>query len=344
MQIMSYIHRTKAEIDLSLSENPLGTSPQAIAVLKKLANRVSSYPDPEFSKLRKFISTKFGIKTSQIVFGTGSEQLIDLVARAFGEKIRVVVPQLTFPVIESRLKLVKAKIIKVDMDSDLNISLDDLENKLTKGVKLVFICNPNNPAGGTIDSERLVRMIKKFTKIIFAVDEANIDFGGVSLAPHLKTVSNLMIIRSFSKAYALPGLRIGYLITSLKLAKKIQTFKLTIPLTSFSEDVALAVSNDTQHLEKSLALIKKEREFLTKQLSKREFKVFPSITNTILVKGAIINLASKLFDLGVSVVDGQHFKGLDSRFIRVAVRKRDTNSKFLRVLDQLIKKGEYGKV
>ncbi len=332
-----YIPTKRYSIDLSLTENPLKFSSKVLEIIDKEKVNINHYPDPYHTDLKKALSKKFGIHEKNFIFGTGADGLIENIVRILinpGEK--VVMPDLSFLNASFATIIAGGEVAFSKMKDDFHIDFVDLKSKIDEQTKMVFICNPNNPTG-LIESKEDILDLVKFTDALVVVDEANIEFGGESLISKINKVPNLIIMRTFSKALGLAGLRLGFIVTSANLAEKIQPFQFPFPFTSFAEEVAIASLNDKKFLEKSLNFINQERKFLQANLEKKGFKIFPSVTNTLLVKGRINNIAEKLLQLDVSVVDGSHFNGLNDRSFRIAVRDKNTNRAFLKQIDKILK-------
>lgn len=337
-----YAFNKKLEIDLSLSENPLGCSPRVFSALKRSVKSVVEYPDPTSSKLISILADKFRISKKQILIGNGSESLIDLVCRVLLEpREEVVLPELTFPLFERAILLAKGKPIFVKMKKNLQIDLQALKDRVSRRTKFIIICNPNNPTGKSINCDKLLNFIKNVKPTPVLIDEANIEFGGKSLVSVIKRNSNLMVLRTFSKGFGLAGLRVGILIGSKTFISRLKQFSQPFPLNSFVEKAVIAALEDKKFIAKTKAFMAEERKFLTDELRRREFMVFNSEANNILVEiNRIFPNATEFVRLlnknNVSVVNGKSFRGLDDRFIRVSPRLRKTNRSFLKVIDKIM--------
>ncbi len=337
-----YAFNKKLKIDLSLSENPLGCSPKVFSILKRNIKKVVEYPDPTSSALTSAISKRFKVSKEQILISNGSENLIDLVCRVLIKaRNEVVLPELTFPLFERVILLAEGKPVFVKMKKNFQIDLQALKNRTNKKTKLIIICNPNNPTGKIINRDDLANFVKNVAPIPVLVDEANIEFGGKSIVSEVKNRKNLLVLRTLSKAFGLAGLRVGVLIGPKKLINKLKPFIQPFALNSFVENAAIAALEDKKFIEKTKSFMAEERKFLTDELRKREFMVFNSEANNILVEVNRIFPNPKEFikllnKNSVSVVSGNSFRGLDNRFIRLSPRSRKTNLGFLRVVDKIL--------
>lgn len=337
-----YAFNKKLKIDLSLSENPLGCSLKVFSVLKRNIKGVVEYPDPTSSALISAISKRFKISKEQILISNGSENLIDLVCRVLIKaRDEVVLPELTFPLFERVILLAEGKPIFVKMKKNFQIDLQALKDRTSKKTKLIIICNPNNPTGKIINRDDLINFVKSVVPIPVLVDEANIEFGGKSAVSAVRNQRNLMVLRTFSKAFGLAGLRIGILIGPKTLANRLKPFIQPFPLNSFVENAAIAALEDKKFIEKTRNFMAEERKFLTDGLRKREFMVFNSEANNLLVEvNRVFPNATEFVKLlnrnEVSVVNGKSFRGLGDRFVRISPRLRKTNLAFIRVIDKIL--------
>ena len=329
----------KLKVDLSLSENPLGCSPASLVAIKNKFDTISTYPDPNCSKLKKAISQKLKISQEKIILGNGSESLIDLVCSAIlkpGDE--VILPQTTFPLFERSILFACGKPVFAKMEKNLGINLKALKEKVSLGTRLVILCNPNNPTGQTLSRSKIIKFVKSVSSLPVLVDEANIEFGGESVIDQVTNLPNLLVLRTFSKGFGLAGLRIGFLVGPEKIIKKIRKIQQPFAVNTLAQEAALAVFTDQKFITKSGKFMDNQRQFLTKELTKRGFKVFPSESNNILVKTDRPSLARFLEKNGVSVIRGEFFRGLDNRFFRLSPRLPETNKKFLKIIDKFLKK------
>ena len=334
-----YAFCKKLPIDLSLSENPLGCSPKVAMVLNRLTQaNFFDYPDPDCNQLKRAITERFQIKAESIFVANGSEAIIKLLPQVLlrpGDE--VIIPKLTFPMFEIASKMSRGKVILSEMTPSLDINLTDIKSKITKKTKLIFICNPNNPTGRVIPKKTILDFVKA-TKADVVVDEANIEFGGKTVIKETRSFANLIVLRTFSKGFGLAGFRIGFCVANKGIIQQLQKTSQPFPVSTVAEKVAITAFADTAFIDKSKELMKRERDFLTNELTKRGFEVVKSGANNLLVvvPTFLPDLVSKLNEKGVSVVDSSSFSLNNIRFIRVSPRLRSTNCKFIDVIDQIL--------
>ena len=210
-----YANKKKSIIKLSANESALGMSKNANKAILKSKNNISKYPDGKFKELTSTISKKYNCKQNQIICGSGSDEIIQMLCQLFLNKgDEVVVPEYSFLMYRIYAKIVGAKVI-FSKEKNFKVSNDEIIKKITKRTKIVFIANPNNPTGTYISKKQLLDLRKRLNKkILLVVDDAYFEYmlnkdyrSGLEL---FKNKNNVFILRTFSKIYGLAGIRIGY--------------------------------------------------------------------------------------------------------------------------------------
>ena len=330
------------DIDLSLSENPLGCSSRVFAVIKKEIDKVKHYPDPNCTELKKTLSKKFNVPMDKIIISNGSEQLISLIPRVLlnpGDE--VVIPEVTFPLFENGVIIAGGVPIFSKMTEDFSIDLQDIKDKITKKTKLIFLCNPNNPTGKVLDKKAILKFAKEVRPINVVVDEANIEFGGKSVVNEVNKLDNLIVLRTFSKAFGLAGLRVGIGFASKELIKLLNKIREPFAVNTLGQKCAIAALKDEKFIKRTKKFMDEQRKFLTKELRKRGFEVIDSQSNNILVRvdklfESATNFVKLLNQNNISVVNGTNFRGLKDKFVRISPSLPKTNRLFLKTIDKLI--------
>jgi histidinol-phosphate aminotransferase len=217
-----YAFQVRGEIDLSVSENPLGCSPLVVNAFRRLKPHFNDYPDPHAIELRKALAVFFRCQPDNVLIGNGSESIIPILFRMFvGLNEEVIVPQLTFPMFTFTGELLKTNIIHSPMTKNLGINLREIEKRITAATKMIIVCNPNNPTGAVISRRELMAFLDRVPKnIVVVIDEANIEFGGKSVLPPALHFPNVLVLRTFSKAFGLAALRVGCLVGESQLIQK----------------------------------------------------------------------------------------------------------------------------
>jgi threonine-phosphate decarboxylase len=225
---------------------------------------------------------------------------------------------------------------------NLSENLDIFISKIPKN-GCVFICNPNNPTGQLLSKNQLLQIIKKAKKLstIVFLDECFIEMvpeSNESVISYVKKYNNLFVLRSLTKSFALPGIRIGYAAGSKEIIDVLQKIKIPWSVNLLAQDAANTALKNKLHLDKSNSIIKKELIFLTKKISKLNgFDCSDSSTNFILIKTKknSTQLQKKLLEHKILIRDCKNFRGLDNHHIRIAVKSHIDNLKLVKVLEKI---------
>jgi threonine-phosphate decarboxylase len=340
------IYKVKREfrkdiIDFSASINPLGVPSSVKKAIYKNFNTVLYYPDPEARNITQKIAQYWRIKEENILVGNGSIELIYLIMYAFKPKTTVVaVP--TFSEYESAARCIKSKIRFIRLKEKDNYKLED--SKISKA-DILFLCNPNNPTGNLILNGS--QIIGKLPGKLIVVDEAFMDFlpdeKCRTLIWEAKESKNIVVLRTFTKFFALPGLRIGYLIAHKDVIRTLRQYQIPWSVNVFAQVAARIMLHNKSYINKTRLLIEKERGFLFNEITKIKGlnPPYPSVTNFLLIKIENKNLTSsllvkRLIHKGILIRDCANFRGLNNRFIRIAVRSHKENLKLLEALGEVI--------
>jgi threonine-phosphate decarboxylase len=328
-------------IDFSSNVNPLGYPPSIKNELKKSRSFFSIYPDPDSTRLRNYLENYIGISKNQIIVGNGATEVIYNFCKAFLNCCKVLIPIPTFGEYESAAKLHGASVYFLKT-MNLNQDISKLLAAMPKN-NCVFVCNPNNPTGSLTKRKNMLKIMElAYEKsILVFVDECFIELASnmrESLVPYLKEFDNLFILRSLTKSFGLAGLRIGYGLGSSKMATILQRIKIPWNVNGLAQNLAIKALSDQSHLEKTRKLISGERKFLKESISKiNGFICYDSDTNFLLIKSKINStyLQKKLLKKNILIRDCSTFRGLDNKFIRVAIRTRKENLKLIKALKKL---------
>ncbi len=275
-------------VKLDANENVYGPSPRVKAAFAAFDD-AHIYPDSCQTELRKALACYTGVAADQIVAGSGSDQLIDLLVRLFvspGDEVLSFTP--TFAMYKFFTELSGGKFVAVPRDDDYNIVLDKLPKAISKKTKLIFIAMPNNPTGTQVPLETVMKLIESGLPVV--VDEAYYEFTGQTLAPELDKYPNMMILRTFSKWAGLAGLRVGYGLFPKTVAERLDAIKDPYCVNAAAVVAARESLKDVDYLMGNVKLIVAERERLFQALSSIKYlKPYPSSANFILcqVKGKI---------------------------------------------------------
>jgi threonine-phosphate decarboxylase len=333
-------------LDFSANINPLGVSPKTRGRLKREIDLIRHYPDVYQEELRRLVASHESVHPDCILFGNGATQLIHLVPRGL-ECRKALIVEPSFSEYRATLKSCKAAVVEFHTDPKKNFQLDLevlLRTVQTKRPDMIVVGNPNNPTGKVIPRQEFLRMIKFCTnqKVNLVVDESFIEFAEESsLATVAAGERRLIVLRSFTKCFALAGLRIGYLVAHQSIVKKLALIMEPWSVNTLALAAAVESMKDSGHFRKCLALIRKERHYLSEGIASLGWlRPFPSEVNYLLVHiearsidGAA--LRRKLEADNILIRDATGFRGLGPRYIRIAVRSHKENHVLLCMLDEI---------
>ncbi len=332
-------------VKLASNENPLGMPESAKQALSAAVANLGRYPDPAGFDLKKAISQRFGVDQAWLTLGNGSNDILELVASALIEPgSAVVYSQFAFVVYRLATQARGAKHIVVPA-KDHGHDLPAMLEAITPETKIVYVANPNNPTGTYLSIEAIETFLagvatRHGTRVTVVLDEAYNEFlepalrvDGVAL---VKRYPNLIVSRSFSKAYGLAGLRVGFAMAQPALTDLLNRVRQPFNVNSLAQAAAIAALNDKEFLTKSFAVNRDGKEQLQKAFEKLGLQFVPSYANFVLVKvgdAARINL--ELLKRGVIVrpVAGD---GLPE-WLRVSIGLPHENQTFIDALTAVLK-------
>lgn len=330
----------KDVIKLASNENPYGPSPKVVRAIIKEARQVHRYPDGGCFYLRRELSKRLKISPEQIIFGNGSDEILVLALRAFvGEGDEVVIAKPSFLIYELAA-LIEGAVVRSVPLNDFKYDLNGMAAVVTERTKVVFIGNPDNPAGTYVTQNELQGFIDRLRDdILIVIDEAYFDFVRSKDYPDsiawVKQRKNILVTRTFSKMFGLAGLRIGYAVADKEVIDILNRIRDPFNINSVAQVAALACLQDGGYYRRVARLLEQQRKFLYQQLTKRGIRFIRSATNFILVdvkEGP--SVARKLLKMGVIVRDMDAW-GL-SNFIRVTIGTAQENKRFITALGSVI--------
>ena len=280
------------KIKLDANESPFNL-PQAAR--KKLAEyilenpQLNLYPDTDSVHLREAIGEYWSVDKENIIVGTGSDQLIQIVANVFLEKgDKVLYPAPSFGMYKDSCIIAGGKAVEYILNQDDNFSYSAdkiIEAYEKEKPKIIYICSPNNPTGNLMPQDEILKVLRACTKSIVVVDEAYADFSDTTVIPYIKDYENLLILRTFSKAFGLAGIRCGYSIASEKLTRAINLTRPPYNISSLSQYTATLVLSNIDEIQNNIKYLVEERERVFSKLSEiKELKVYGSAANFVLLK------------------------------------------------------------
>ncbi len=273
-----------------------------------------------------------------MLIGNGSTELIYLILNAF-QPATVTLPAPSFSEYERAARILKKKVRFTRLSPDEGFSLTA---EHIKDCDMLFLCNPNNPTGNLLVKN--CADIKDIPARRIVIDEAFLDFTEDERArtfiPDAARSKKFIVLRTLTKLFAMPGLRVGYLIAHRDIIRILRKHQMPWSVNVLAQAAAEQCMDEEVFIRRSRQLIKKERAFLYESLSRiKRFKPYPSVANFILVKIEDKRVTSaclkeRLLEKGILIRDCANFRGLDKRFIRVAVRTRKENTRLMRSLEE----------
>ncbi|MGE0452261.1 MAG: histidinol-phosphate transaminase [Vicinamibacteria bacterium] len=328
----------EAEVKLNQNENPWD-APESVKrrVLDAVLGRAfSRYPEFEPRALVERLAAFAGWRPDGVLAGNGSNELIEalLLVTAY-PGARIVIPEPTFTLYALMSGILGAESVRVPLGRDLEYDAEALlAARRASRAGVTIVCSPNNPTGGVLPVAEVARLCRDADGLV-VVDEAYHEFSGETVVPLLREHDNLVVLRTFSKALALAGLRVGYLLASPALVREIDKARLPYNVNFLSQAAALACLDAWQELKRTVERLRAERESLTAALARQPgVRPYPSRANFVLFEleraapGAIFE---SLLARGVLVRDVSRYPRL-SRCLRVSVGTSQENGRFLQAL------------
>ena len=339
-------------IDFSTNTNPLINPNHIKNAYMNSINEIFRYPDTNSTKLKKDLRNYFSnkIKTENIIISAGSMNLISIFCDIFvNPNEEVIICQPTFSEYSWAVQKNRGKIINIYRKPEKNFQImsDSIIKAISSKSKIIFLCNPNNPSGLLENPKDLIKIINIASKkdIFVFLDEAFIDFTGESnsFVSNISFYNNLFISRTFTKFFGIPGLRIGFGVSSSQIIDIINKFQNLWPVSSIAQNIAGEMLRSSALIKETLKLISEEYRFLLNELNQIPgLKIYPSQTNYILLNiestgFSAPELKIKLLKEGILIRDCSNFEGLDNYFIRINIKTRDLNKKFITSLKEIMR-------
>jgi threonine-phosphate decarboxylase len=333
--------RTPAELDFSASLNPLGPPRQALDAYRACVEAVARYPDPYPERLRKALASWIGVDAASVHVTPGA-------TAAFYQLVRLLAPRHPLVVLPTFSEIGNALLLELGSggvraiglrpEDRWQLPLEKILGRLRAGVDAVFLGRPNNPTGTLVPREQVEALAGECERLgaWCVLDEAFVDFVGEreSFAREAARGHALVVVRSLTKIFAIPGLRVGYLVAPVRIAEALRERQEPWAVCGAAEDVALAclgVGDD--YLGRSRDLVARERTFLAEALGGLGFEVFPSSANFLLLRAEpAANLGAHLGQRGIAIRDLASLPGLAPGFYRVAVRDPVSNRRLIEAL------------
>lgn len=330
--------------DFSANINPLGMPENVKKNLTESIERYSFYPDPDNSDLIKAISEYENIPAKNILCGNGAADLIYRIVSAVNpSKALLFAP--SFSEYEKALIDSRCIIEYYYLKEENGYAIKDFDSDLLSYKDICFLCNPNNPVGNVTDINILKKIINDCNKhnVILVIDECFMDFvlnGSNLTSKQFLTCKNIVILKAFTKIYAMAGLRLGYILSKNQvLIEKIrnlgQPWSVSVP----AQLAGSAALENTDFIKRTIEFVSKERKFLIEHLSEMNLKIFPSETNFIMFKSENLKIDELLKYEGIAIRNCENYEGLGKGFYRIAVRTRKENEYLISAMERCLKNG-----
>lgn len=327
-------------IKMASNENPLGSSPHAIDAINKYLHNIHLYPLGDIRYLRRALSKKLKVDGDEIIFGNGSDDLIEILLLTFlknGEHTLSVQPSFSEYLL---MTMVAGSFCKlVPMEKDFAYNFDKIFNAIDKYTKIIFLSNPNNPTGTYFNNKDFIEFMNNLSpEIIVVLDEAYAEYAEAEDFPVSfqlrKDYKNLVIMRTFSKAYGLAGLRVGYAVAEKDMITLMNRVRQPFNVNSLAQVAAIAALEDEGHLEKTFNLNLEGKHYLYEALDKLNIKYIKSETNFIFINVLDgLKVSEKLLKEGVIV---RYMGEQLHKYIRVTIGLSKENEIFIDKLKHIM--------
>ena len=334
------IYRNQIRQDFSVNTNPLGMPDSVREALHQAVEEAEHYPDIHAQELTNAVAEQLRISEKQLVFGNGASELFHAVLHAV-KPSKILIPVPSFLGYEEAAKIMDCEVIFYEMKKEEKFCLTErILDALDESISLVFLANPNNPVGNLVEPELILEIAEKCRQcdITLVLDECFMELTGkeqkYSFLSHLEEFPNVVVVRAFTKLYAIPGVRLGYLVCVQTLAEKI---RLQLPewnLSVFAQRAGVAAIKEQGYVARAVACIQTQRLFLREELKAAGCIVYDSDADYLLFYSE-----KKLYELllqrGILIRDCSNFRGLQSGYYRIAVKSEEQNRIFAEVLREI---------
>ncbi|HVI40469.1 MAG TPA: histidinol-phosphate transaminase [Anaerovoracaceae bacterium] len=328
---------------LASNENQLGPSPMAVEAIIKAVHEINFYPEATAYELKRELAADLGVKEENLVIGNGGEELLQVIAQTFinaGDEIIVASP--SFGIYNTTVGLLGGVIHSVPFQNN-QYDFDGMLEKVNDNTKLIYVCSPNNPTGNIVTKKELEALLGKLPEDVTVImDEAYYEFAASNpeypdSIQILRSRPNMVILRTFSKVSGIAGVRIGYVITSEKIAAEMNKIKLTFDVNRLAQEAARGALKDKEYTGKTVALTHKSIDMMEAYFDSKGLDYIKSYANFVFVD---VRMHSKtafeeLMKKGVIIRPG-YFWGWDN-WIRVSTGTLEQTQFFLDKLEEVMK-------
>jgi histidinol-phosphate aminotransferase len=320
---------------LDANENSLGTTAEEFKALG-----LNRYPDPHQKDLREAVGKYFSIPEENLFFGVGSDEIIDLLIRVFCEpgKDKVMILDPTYGMYKVACDINNVETISVNLNPQFQIDLNEVRKYYSSEVKVIFLCSPNNPTGNVINKNDILNLCSEFNSIVI-IDEAYVDFAqDNSLIHNVQDYANLVVMRTFSKAWGLAGVRLGFCVANKEVINYLFKIKTPYNVNTLTRYAVIKSLNNYSRKDEFVKKLKSERERVIIELRNISGikKIFQSDANYILFRCPNAKqIQKKLAEQGIIIRDRSSYKMLED-CLRLSIGTETENNKFLEAIKKLL--------
>ncbi len=329
-------------IKMASNENPLGCSPKVQKVIANLAAGVNLYPDASNYELKKALSRHLGVETDRIFCGTGSDLLIRVICNLFvnpGDE--TIMPEVSFQRYEDGTQLMGGKIVKIPMKNH-GIDIEKTISAINDRTRVIWLCTPNNPTGPILTKDELLGALDRIPRnIVIVVDEAYYEYVTddryPDTIPLLEKYENIIILRTFSKAYGLAGLRLGYGMANKEITQYMNSIIGPFDTNLIAQAAAIAALEDQEFLNRVVEENTRGKNYFYKEFERLGLKYIVTEANFIMVNVNTDDkeVFQKLLRRGIIIRPG-HLFGMNG-WLRASIGTMEQNIRFINELENILK-------
>lgn len=336
----------KDVVKLASNENPYGTSPKVTAKIQELAKNMFVYPDDSMYELKEALSNKFEVESTNVIIGSGSDQILEFCVHAKCDKnSKILMSKTTFAMYEIYGKQTGSQIIKTQSHTHDLAQFSALYKE--HGADVIFLCLPNNPLGECLDKDEVYEFLETIdSNTLVVVDGAYQEYASFKdekkrIVPKdlITKFPNAIYLGTFSKAYALGGMRVGYGIGNPDIIKTLYKLRAPFNITTLTLAAAIEALKDEEFVNTCIAKNFEEMKRYEEYVDTKGFEYIPSYTNfiTILFGDKFVSkeVAQKLLEVGIIVRD---LTGYGQNAIRITIGTNEQNTKVFKMLDEVLEK------
>lgn len=336
------IYRHKNVIDYSSNCNPFGAPEGVVQAICQAAPEINHYPDVNASELRRALAEHLDVPGHRIFFGNGAaEVILDIVFALKPRKALLTAP--SFAEYGEALEAADCKIEYYKLYEEKGFRIgEDILDAIDEDLDIMFICNPNNPTGVLTERVLIERVAEKCREkgVTLVVDECFMDFidgrEKYSVMDKLQEYENMIILKAFTKLYAMAGVRLGYcLCANPEIMEALDRVRQPWNLSNLAQAAGVAALKEKQYVEESLEAIEAERIRMIRELEKLGLRVYDSCANYIFFKGEA-DLYEKALERGILIRDCSNYVGLEKGYYRIAVRLQEENDSLIKTFSEII--------